>query len=402
MASDGPNRAARPRLRTRLQRWLISRIRRSRFLPATTVDRVADVDRLNIALTQSGLVYFATSQATLYQIRPWLPALRRLDAEVPLAVVFRDSRAAAIVRAESGLDCFTVGTQADLDGIVTRSDVKLALYINLDPLDFDCLRFGSMMHAYIGHGDSAKAVFASNQVKAFDRYFIAGDAAAARLERELMEFDPATRCVKIGQPQLDGFEPSPPTEGARPVVVYAPTWEGAQNSQSSSSLLTHGPAIVDALVQDGRFDIVYRPHPLTGSEDPRLGEVDAAIRRTLAGSGHRVDASPTLATAFDGASVLITDVSAAASFWLVTGRPMIVTSGGVAEPMFGSRIPSLGSGDAPRTAEIVASLLADPPNLLGVVAEHLGDTTPGAATSAFVAACITTIEQRDRLLHSGS
>jgi len=402
MGSERPNRAIRPGLRARLQGWLISRIRRSRFLPAATVDRVADADRLNVALTQSVIVYFATSQVTLYQIRPWFPALRRLDAEFPLTVVCRDSRAAAIIREESELDCFTVGTQDDLDGILTRSDVKLALYINLDPLDFDCLRFASMMHVYIGHGDSAKGVFASNQVKAFDRYFIAGDAAAIRLERELLEFDATTRCVKIGQPQLDGFAPSAPIDGGRPVVVYAPTWEGAQSTQSHSSLLTHGRAIVDSLAKDGRFDIVYRPHPLTGSEDPRLAEVDAAIRRTLAGSGHRVDLSPTLASAFDGASALITDVSAAAGYWLVTGRPIIVTSDGVAAPMFGPQVASLAQGDAPRTAEIVASLVADPPDLAPVVAEHLGDITPGTATSAFVAACAAMIELRDRLLHSGS
>lgn len=402
MGSERPNRSPRPGLRARFQGWLISRIRRSRFLPATAVDRVADADRLNVALSQSVIVYFATSQATLYQIRPWLPALRRLDAELPIAVVFRDSRTAAIVREESQLDCLTVGTQADLDGILTRSDVKLALYVNLDPLDFDCLRFASMMHVYIGHGDSAKGVFASNQVKAFDRYFIAGDAAAARLERELIEFDPATRCIKIGQPQLDGFAPAPPIDGDRPVVVYAPTWEGAQNSQSSSSLLTHGTEIVDSLTKDGRFDIVYRPHPLTGSADPRVGDIDSTIRRTLAGPRHRVDVSPTLASAFDGASLLITDVSAAASFWLVTGRPIIVTTDGVGDPMFGSQVTSLESSDAPRAAEIVANLLADPPDLAPVIAEHLGDITPGKATSAFIAACAAAIELRDRLLHSRS
>lgn len=388
-------------LRSRLVRRVVAWLRRSRWFPTTAVDRIGDTALLALPVTQRVVVHLPTAPPSLYQLRPWYPALAALDAELPVLVVTRDSRTAAVVRTETSLDCRSAGTPAELDALLAAGDVALALHVNLDPLDFDLLRAGSMLHAYIGHGDSDKEVFSSNQVKAFDRYLVAGPAATERLGRELMLFDARDRCLEIGQPQLDGFAPAPPDPAAPPRVVYAPTWEGAQRSASYSSLLSHGRTLVDALVADGRYRLVYRPHPLTGVDDPRFAAADAELRDVVRTAGHTVDTSPTLADAFAGASVLVTDVSAVTSYWLTTGRPLVVAlpprEGAQVPDGLAGAVPTLAVDDAPRVADVVAELLATPPDLADLAAHQLGDTRPGAATAAFVAACRDLVALRDRL-----
>jgi len=362
------------------------------------VDRVADHD--GTPLPHEVLVWFPTAQNSLYQLRQWYAALRALDVAHRVVCVFRDSRTAALVRDESGLDCVTVASSGELDTLLTGGSVRLALYVNLDPLDFECLRFRQLAHVYIGHGDSDKGVFASNQVKAFDRYLVAGRAAVERLHDQLMFFDAEAHCLVVGQPQADALRLAPgPLVRTRPVVAYAPTWEGAEPSVSYSSLISHGQALLTSLLDADDLDVIYRPHPLTGALDPAFGAADATLRELVTTAGHRVDLSPTLAPTLSSASILVTDVSAVTSFWLPTGRPVLVTrptSGATVSPRsLSAALPTLDASEASRAAAVVSALLADPPPLTTTIEYHLGDTTPGAATEAFVRACSRLLGERD-------
>src|SRR5699024_3071414 len=56
-----------------LQRWVMQRLRRSRFFPVTIPDRLGDDDALaGTSLRHSVLVYFPETQESLYQLVPWL------------------------------------------------------------------------------------------------------------------------------------------------------------------------------------------------------------------------------------------------------------------------------------------------------------------------------------------
>lgn len=383
----------------RLRVWAISRLRRSRFLPVGMPDKVADEHRLWQAFSQPVMVYFATSQDTLYQLRPWYAALEALNASQPVVAVFRDSRTARIVAAETTLDCVTLASYGQLDAILAASDVKLALYVNHDPINFECLRFASLAHVYLGHGDSDKGVFVSNQLKAYDFYFVAGQAAIDRVQGSVMFYDAAERCLPIGQPQIDAIQQDSRLP-SRPVVLYAPTWEGAQPSVAYSSLVSHGPALVDSILGSDEFDLIYRPHPFTGNVTPAYAAIDAAIRAKVKAAGQRVDTTGTLADAIAGSSFLITDVSAVTSFWLPTGRPILVTEPVGAEVKatpdgISARLPRLAAPNAGNAAAIVAQILDSPPDYSDLVEHHLGDVSPGAATGNFIKACTKVIGQRD-------
>lgn len=382
---------------TRFVAWLFTRVRHSRLLPDGMLNRVSELPERGIDPATRVAVWFPTALDSLYQLRPWYAALRALRERTPVTVVCRDTRVARTVREESGLDAISLASSAELEA--AAPGIAVALYVNLDPLDFDLLRFPTMTHVFIGHGESDKAVFVSNQVKAFDRYLVAGPAAVERLAASLPFYDTDAHVLTIGQPQLDGIaRPAPPGPG-RPVVVYAPTWEGAHRSVAYSSVASHGLALVDSLIADGRFAVVYRPHPFTGREDPAHGEASRRIAERVRAAGGRVDTSADLAEAFDGASLLITDVSAVTSFWLPTGRPILIAGSAESIPAgtLTASLPLLSPAEAGTAAARVGALLDDPPDLAGATAHHLGDTTPGVATRRFVDTVLTLIDERDAL-----
>lgn len=378
----------------RLRQWAIGRLRRSRFLPVGMPDKRTDEHRLGRALTQSVLVYFPNGADALYQLRPWLAALKALDAAHGVVAVFRDSRTAAVVRAESGLDCVTLARYGQLDEILALSDVKLALYVNHDPINFECLRFTSLVHVYLGHGDSDKGVSVSNQVKAYDFCFLAGQAALDRTSVGVMLYDAQACSVLIGQPQLDAPAPVPQPDPSRPTVLYAPTWEASQPSVSYGSLLTHGATVLDALA--GAYRVIYRPHPLNGVIDPAYGEADAAIRARA----DRVDTDVPLEQSFADADLLITDVSAVTLNWLPSGKPVLVCRPRVPVPpsRLMDTVPLLDE-DADVAALVAQQLSADPDAAArrDLIEYYLGDTTPGTATERFLQACSDAMDLRDRV-----
>ena len=397
---------ARVGLRRRLQLWAIARARRSRFLPVGIPDKLADEHRLGMGFNQPIILFFATVQDSLYQLRPWYPALSTLAETHPVVAVFKDSRTARIVRAETAFDCVTIANYGQLDAILAKSEVKLALYVNHDPLNFEALRFTSMTHVYIGHGDSDKGVSVSNQIKAYDLCFVAGQGAVDRTSHQVMSYDATARSVIVGQPQLDAsqrdLKPAPDPQG-HPTVLYAPTWEGAQPSVSYGSVESHGVALVRALVDCGAYRVIYRPHPLSGVIDGGFAAADAKIREIVnAAPGHRIDTVVSMPESFADADLLICDVSAVSLNWLPSGKPLIVTkqrqaTANLADSRLMSTVPLL-ERDADVVSLVRTQLESDPSADARrmLVEYYLGDPTPGVATETFVGACTRVMETRDR------
>ena len=65
-------------------------------------------------------------------------------------------------------------------------------------LNFQSLIDGRMLHVHVNHGESDKQSMASNNAKAYDRVFVAGEAAVQRHAASLLEFDPS-RLVRTGR-----------------------------------------------------------------------------------------------------------------------------------------------------------------------------------------------------------
>jgi hypothetical protein len=202
------------------------------------------------------------------------------------------------------------------------------------------------------------------------------------------------------------------------VVLYAPTWEGAQPSVAYSSVLTHGERLVRALLADGRFDVLYRPHPLIGVTSRLYAVADHSIRAAIeaAGGGSAVidaDDEPLEAT-FARASVLVCDVSAVATAWLPGLKPLVITqpTGGEAvsaDSGLLTAVPRLTAADAETAPGLLAAELADDSareKRRELVAYYLSPYWPDGVQERFVQVVGEVIrtrdEQRSRLLAQGA
>jgi len=382
-------------------------VRRLGLLPGGEPDGLGEDARLTgAALEQRIVVFFPEPLRNGYQLEQWLPVLEAAHARHGVAVVTQDSRTTAWLRERTALPVLCIARTATLDGIVQRSDAALALYVSHHPRNFQMLRFSTLGHVYIGHGESDKAVSASNQLKAYDRVFVAGSAAEERVMAELLWFD-RSRLVRVGRPQA--ASPAPRPAPAVPTVLYAPTWEGAQPSMAYGSVLTHGSSLVSSLVAAG-MRVVYRPHPRTGANRRDVAAADAALRRMLAApdaqrTGSRTEPDRPLQEAFEDADVLVTDVSSVALEWLPTGRPLVVTvpadpAAVVAPSPLLDAVPRLPGAAAGTAGALVRRCLdedREAPARAALVEHYLGGSDPAAALGLFLQACDDVITARDAL-----
>jgi CDP-glycerol glycerophosphotransferase (TagB/SpsB family) len=256
----------------------------------------------------------------------------------------------------------------------------------------------------------------SNQAKAYDGVFVAGEAAVRRHRAVLLGFD-ESRLVRIGRPQLD-LRPEPllpPT--TRRTILYAPTWEGEESANDYTSLDVYGPAIVTAALAVPDVRVVYKPHPRVATTcDPGVAAGHREIVRLLAeaarhdpAAGHRTEATADILAIFPGVDLMLTDVSSVGLdlLYLHTDKPLFVTD------RFNDRDRLHANAPVSRCAEIVDA------GSLGVLTEllterlaadehrasreavrefYFGDLVPGESTERFLAAIEETIAERDRLL----
>jgi hypothetical protein len=278
--------------------------------------------------TDGVAVFFATDPSNLYQFQQWRRPLEELSERIGTFVIVDRPDTGAAVQLESRLPVAFARGSAALEDLVSRCGVRVVLYLNQVEPNFRMLRFGAPVHVQIGHGESDKGGSVSNQHKAYDVTLVGGPAGRDRLAT-LRGFDADARTRLIGRPQLDydypGAPPWPTGSGWR--VFYAPTWEGDRPSIAYGSLVSHGVTMVDALLADPEVRLIYRPHPRTGTASTAHARADRAIRQRLraARDRHLIDQGE-YGWQWAFAEACVTDVSAVASDWLATGKPLVVTA----------------------------------------------------------------------------
>ncbi len=143
------------------------------------------------------------------------------------------------------------------------------------------LRIPTIKHAFVNHGESDKLSSCNPYAKAYDEVWVAGPAARERYALAAVGVDDRD-VVEIGRPQLDAIEPySGAPAGPYTTVLYAPTWEGWDGNPGNTSVVEAGENIVRALLADPRVRLLYKPHPLTGSVDPRAGAANTRIQEMI-------------------------------------------------------------------------------------------------------------------------
>jgi len=357
-------------------------------------------------------VYFADGPVNMYQMRQWFQPLANLAKTWPVLVLSRSGGGTLKLMDESPVPVAYVRTVPQLERIIAEQDIRIVFYVNQNPRNFQMMRYGRCWHVFINHGESDKMYMITNQFKAYDYSFVAGDAALARLDRVLWDYDFDKRAIKIGRPQADYFTgelPYNPDE--RQVVLYAPTWEGDRAAAAYGSIATHGVALVTALLATGTHRVIYRPHPRSGVVDHHYGVANKTIIAAIAAANarepraqHIYDSGPDLGWQLAAADVAIVDISAMVYDRLATGKPLIITrpvnpTAVIDTSGYLSDCEWLSAEDAGSVGAAVDELTHDDAavkRLQGWVQRYFGDTTPGVATERLHAAVQHLMDEWER------
>lgn len=364
-------------------------------------------------------VYFADTRVNLYQIRQWYAPLAELAKHRGVAIIARSPGAYLTLREESPVPVLYLRTVTDIEGFLAGQDLAVMLYVNQNIKNFQMFRYGRMWHVFINHGESDKIYMTSNQYKAYDYAFVAGQAALDRLSKKLWNYDVATRCIPIGRPQTDHLSDHVPFEGnGRTVVFYAPTWEGDRPTMAYGSIASHGVAIAEAVLASSTHRLIFRPHPRSGVNSREYREANERIQSLIATAnaadptaGHLFDEGGELGWQIAVADVQITDVSAMVYDRLATGKPLIITrpaspTAQLDESGFLAHAEWMSTADLADPLAFIDRVIHDEAsraNLAHWAEHHFGDTTPGASTARFHAAIDLLVErwEEQAALHPG-
>ncbi|WP_299922302.1 CDP-glycerol glycerophosphotransferase family protein [uncultured Nocardioides sp.] len=366
------------------------------------------------------IAYFAGDPTRTYQLAQWLEVLEVLDRVHPVGLVLRDPDSARLIGSRTDLTVLTAPTFPELTELYAELDAKVVLYCNNSVLNFESLLDSRMLHVHVNHGESDKQSMASNNAKAYDRVFVAGDAAVQRYLTGLLDFD-ASRLVRVGRPQLDLPRTPLLAPSTRRTVMYAPTWEGDADYNDYTSVDSLGESIVRAILEVPEVRLVYKPHPkVTTSLTPAIADAHLAIMRLIdeAGrldptAGHTQVLTGDILAVMPGCDAMVTDVSSVGLDWLYlhTDKPILLTDPhGDLEALHHQAPVSrcadvVGPDDVPELAALLGDRLEHDEHHLARVAmrhHYFDDLAVGESTGRFLAEVSRLVALRDELLTGGT
>jgi CDP-Glycerol:Poly(glycerophosphate) glycerophosphotransferase len=362
------------------------------------------------------LAYFADSPARAYQIRQWLPVFEKLHERHPILVLTRSLDSFTLLQRTTDLPLAFTRRLRDLEDALETTQAKVCLYVNNSTLNFQPLSWRRSLHVHLNHGESDKISMASNQAKAYDTVFVAGEAAERRYRDNLIDFG-GDRLVRVGRPQLDIEFPRVLEPASRPSLMYAPTWEGDTPAMNYTSLAKYGLSLVERLLLHGAFRIVYKPHPRVVRGSPEVTGAHEAIVRALtdenatlpAPDQHVVAIEENILSLFSSCDILACDVSSVALDWLYlrTAAPLWIFDPYEDRERLVSASPlaaSVGVVDAIVMDDVAGTLhasLADDPHRASREEArrfYFGELEPGESTRRFLEAVDELVSRRDALL----
>lgn len=367
--------------------------------------------------------YFGVGMDSVYQLEQWIWPFEQLDAELkrlglgerPFGIIVRSPMVAKHLKTVTDLPVRFSRLTRGLDEFMSSSSLRAVFYVNQATPNFQSLRYPGPAHVHLSHGESEKVSMISNQLKAYDFVFTAGEAARERIERTLYGMCDE-KMLDVGRPQLDRPRAIPEVwrsfavaEPDGQIVFYAPTWEGDSPSMSYGAIAHNGTSIVTKLLEAG-YRVIFRPHPRTGVMRGDFAKALEAIEEIVESDPRAFhDRTPDVSWQFDMADVAVAEMSSVAYDWLASKKPLVMIEphNSDAEVLPGGlldRCLALPADDSLNIVDLIteAESAWDLSTELG--RRYLGDTSPGAQISQFINAAKSVIERRneDRLQKADS
>ncbi|MEU6858697.1 CDP-glycerol glycerophosphotransferase family protein [Glycomyces sp. NPDC046736] len=276
------------------------------------------------------VIHFAGARESEYQLTMWLPYFEQVGD--PYVIIIRDRYLYDGIAARTSAPIVLVPAQSVLDTILPES-VRACYYVNHAVKNAQLIKLDNYIHVQLMHGDSDKAISRSPVSLMYDRVFVAGQAGVDRYHRHGVDI-PNYKFRKVARPQLHDLKVGErdKIEGARPVVLYTPTWTGLTADVNYSSL-KEGRRIVEAVLAR-EVTLIFRTHPYTRTNaayQVLADEIKALIAADAAKTGRphlwgaQAETEASLTDCVNAADVAISDISGTASDWIYSGRPFAMT-----------------------------------------------------------------------------
>ncbi len=358
------------------------------------------------------LFYFPDTVSKIYQIEQWLPVIAAHSGDLNFGIV---TRARSSWTALMGMDLpapsFLAVTFTSLMDLYRVLEPTAIIYPNNGLRNFQSLVWADATHIHVNHGESDKVSMVSNQAKAYDRVFVAGEAAVRRHRAALVELDESA-LVKVGRPQLDLYPTPTLPASTRRTVLYAPTWEGEDEMNNFTSLDCYGHALIGALLAIPDARVVYKPHPrVVLSTVPAIAAAHVLIVARISAAaaadpsaGHEYQPTGDILALFPRVDLLVGHLQrrAATSSTSRVDAPIVLTDrrtdrpGLLREAPIAAAAHVIDADSVGTAADDLSALLADDryaQERRRLRAFYFDDAAPGESTRKFHAALLTAIDE---------
>jgi CDP-glycerol glycerophosphotransferase (TagB/SpsB family) len=270
-------------------------------------------------------LYFFGGMAEVYQLNQWLSVITQLHKIEPIRIVVRNSNVHSHLRKITDIPVTYLNTINQLLTFYEESHFKVILYVNNGMKNFQSLIYHRAIHIHLNHGESEKSSMHSNQCKSYDYVFVVGEAAYDRYKRHIINIKRANY-VMIGRPQFD-FISEVRKKIDKKIVLYAPTDESTHISMRYTSIERIGLKIVDTILANPDYLLVYRPHPSTGKNSKIVKEInEQIIEKVKASENGCIEKSLEAIDLLSVVDLAIFDNSSLIIDFLHFDRPMFATN----------------------------------------------------------------------------
>ncbi|MCK4442739.1 MAG: CDP-glycerol glycerophosphotransferase family protein [Sulfurovaceae bacterium] len=271
------------------------------------------------------VLYFNAPVSSIYQVKQWIPILKELNKRAKLVIITRRYSSFKWLIKHTSFSVIFTHTYSDLMKTFEENNFKCILYVNHGVQNFQALAYRNALHVHINHGESEKTSTISNQLNAYNYVFIVAKAGYDQCRLNLLQKNMSV-FKEIGRPQLEHIVEVPPFKTNRKIVLYAPTWEGTHTSMNYSSLDTFGEMIIQKILEDDKYYLLYKPHPNTGFNDDKIKKIDKKIKSILKNNPNaKVISNGDINALYSHIDIAIFDNSAVAIDYLSVDKPMIMT-----------------------------------------------------------------------------
>lgn len=267
-------------------------------------------------------VYVSGLSNVAYQINQWLPVLERLGLSV---MVVARQRSIFDGMPATDIPVFYARNMAHVETVLGYG-VCTVLYPANTMHNVQALRQFQLNHFFINHGESDKAVNQSKLLQAYDKLLVAGPLAHRRMVSAGLALRD-NQVEYVGRPQAEllleqrGQQPHQGTLH----VLYAPTWEGFVDNVDYSSIGDLGLDLLRALAEMPNVEVVFKPHPYTGSRKSAKASKLAEMKSFCSANGIAIEESlVSIYECMNFSDLLITDVSSVLNDYLITRKPVIM------------------------------------------------------------------------------